>query len=471
MARVTCTIFCLWWMSTACIAAGGDPRGSGTLDWRAGSKAIAADIEGWPLARVIATISRATGWQTYVEPDTDVRITARFDDLDGPAALRRLLGDLNFALLPQVTGPPRLFVYRHSFADATRFVPADPTAGPRAEPGRAVGNELILRRRRGATEDIEQLAKRLGARVTGRVPGVDAYRLAFDDEAKARDARRELARDDGTESVEENVLIPPPEELTPITASGGAGATLARHFSPSADEVIVALIDSAVQAEGLPTRAFLQEGLSVFGDYRPNQDTLTHGTAMAATILDGVARAVRERDGSATSIPLSILPVDVYGPNPQTTTFDVGRGLSMALEHQANVVNLSLGGDTDSPFLRSLIEEASRRGVLFFAAAGNAPVTTPMYPAADPGVVSVTASGLEGGIAPYANRGSWVDAMAPGMNVVSYLDRSWYGNGTSFSTSWVSGWAAGYMAGSGRDANPVRRQTLERWAIPNSIAR
>jgi hypothetical protein len=47
--------------------------------------------------------------------------------------------------------------------------------------------------------------------------------------------------------------------------------------------------------------------------------------------------------------------------------------------------------------------------------------------------------------------------MAPGANVVSYLDRSWYGNGTSFSTSWVSGWAAGYMAASGSSAKLVTR--------------
>src|SRR5882672_8879954 len=119
MPRTACAILCLWLISATCVAAGGDPRGSGTLDWQPGPKGVDADIEGWPLPRVIATISRATGWQTYLEPDTG-----------GAAALRRLLGDLNFALLPQVAGPPRLFVYRHSFADATRFIPAD-TASPK----------------------------------------------------------------------------------------------------------------------------------------------------------------------------------------------------------------------------------------------------------------------------------------------------------------------------------------------------
>jgi hypothetical protein len=280
-----------------------------------------------------------------------------------------------------------------------------------------------------------------------------------------------MADDEDTESVEQNAVIPAPEEMVPVTASGGAGPPIARDFSPASDEVIVALIDTAVQAEGLGVESFMREGLSVFGDYRPDAQQLTHGTAMAATILDGVARAVREHDSSATSVPLSILPVDVYGPNAQTTTFDVGSGLAMALEHHANVVNLSLGGESDSPFLRTLIDEASKRGVLFVGAAGNEPVGTPFYPAADPGVVAVTASGLDGGIAPYANHGDWVDAMAPGTNVVSYLERAWSGNGTSFSTSWVSGWAAGYMAASGSSAKPATRQTLERWAVPKNVKR
>jgi hypothetical protein len=103
-----------------------------------------------------------------------------------------------------------------------------------------VANELIIKRRHGAKEDIDALAKRLGARVTGRIRRIDAYRLAFDDAAKARDARRAMAGDEDTEAVEENAVIPAPEELVPVTASGGAGLPIARDFTPASDEVIVA---------------------------------------------------------------------------------------------------------------------------------------------------------------------------------------------------------------------------------------
>ena len=54
---------------------------------------------------------------------------------------------------------------------------------------------------------------------------------------------------------------------------------------------------------------------------------------------------------------------------------------------------MSLGGTRDSPVLDSMIQQVSRwqKAVVIFAAAGNQPVSTPTYPAADPGVNGVTA--------------------------------------------------------------------------------
>ena len=91
-----------------------------------------------------------------------------------------------------------------------------------------------------------------------------------------------------------------------------------------------------------------------------------------------------------------ILPIDVYGSNPATTTFDVGRGIYAAAEAGPTVINLSLGTDSNSPFLYRLIQDVSNQGVLVVAAAGNQPVTTPVYPAAYPEVLAVTASDRAG---------------------------------------------------------------------------
>ena len=310
----------------------------------------------------------------------------------------------------------------------------------------------------------------MGARVVGRLDGQRAYRLAFSGEDEATDARRRLAGDADVESLESNFAIAPPAQLTPLAEGREPELTLQPNVSPSKTGVVVGLLDSPVQAQGSRIEGFMQPGVSVFGDYQEPTGALTHGTAMAETILDGVQQALQEAGRGDARINLSIIPIDVYGPNERTSSFDVAQGLAAALDRHANIVNMSLGGDSESPLLRNLIASAARQGTVLVGAAGTDPVTVPLYPAADPGVLSVTAADDRGGIAPYANRGTWVDALAPGSNVVTYGGQMWLGNGTSFSSSWVSGWAAGTMVAGTRQAGAVERRVLGRFQMPGAAS-
>jgi len=301
--------------------------------------------------------------------------------------------------------------------------------------------------------------------IAGRIPGMRAYRLVFDSEERAREAARALARDGAVASVEANVAIAPPEVVQPAGATTAPSFTLRPEAAPSTGTVVVGLVDTAVQTQDARLAGFLAPGVSVAGEYAASGDAPTHGTTMAATIVDAVAQALRDAGDTSGTAPLSILPIDVYGPNERTNTFDLANGLYEAITRRANVVNLSLAADGDSVLVRALVEEGARRGVLFFGAAGNEGGTAPVYPAANPGVVSVTAEAPGGGVEPWANSGGWIDAIAPGERVVRFLDRAWYGAGTSFSTSWVSGWAAGIMADGVRSRRQVERRTLDRWGF------
>jgi Subtilase family len=438
-------------------------RPSGTLDWQARRNRVDARIESWSLPALLAAIESASGWQVYVEPGTELEVTARFEGLSQADALRRLLGRLNFALLPQVDGPAKLFVFRTSAEGATERVRAAATGGSPGRAGTPIRGERIVVLAPGS--DADDLARRLGATIVGRLAQLRAYRLAFGSEGRARSADRALARDPAVESVEANLAFAPPEILEPLAAAAQPSFALRPDMSPSTDRVVVGLIDTAVQEQGARLADFLQPAVSVVGDYRAPDGPLTHGTAMAATIVDGVARGLLEAGDTSGMAPLSILPVDVYGASETTNTFDLARGIYEALDRHVNVVNLSLTTDGDSQLVRTLIDDAAKRGVLVFGAAGNDGGTTRVYPAGDRGVVSVTAADARGGVASWANSGSWVDAMAPGENVISYQDQAWYGTGTSFATSLVSGWAAGAMAGTRRSPTQVERETLARWGV------
>jgi hypothetical protein len=455
MLRLGASIAIALWLGAAAPLMAAD-----SLVWKKQEGRVDAEIESWPLPRVLQVITSATGWQVYVEPDTQHTVTARFRALKPTDALRRLLGDLNFALLPQTDGPPKLFVYRHSVDAATLLVRAS-----EERKSKPIGNELLVVLK--SKDGIDKLRKRLDAGVIARLDGLGAYRLRFKDEAAARKARAELEGGDDVASIETNLEITPPAVLEPLAMSSpGVPLPLQPDVSPSADKVVVGLIDTAVQGDGTFIRDFLQPGIALLGDYQPPADEITHGTAMAETILDGIARALEERGDGSRRVPVSILPVDVYGGAEKTNTFDVARGLYEALNRHANVINLSLGGDSESPLLRYMIGTATDHGVLVFAAAGNTPGTAPAYPAADPAVIAVTASDARGNVAPWANHGSFVDAIAPGVNVVHFQDRAWLGTGTSFSTSWVTGWAAGFMTSSGQSYSATRERTLLRWRAP-----
>jgi hypothetical protein len=425
-----------------------------SLRWTRGR--VDASIEGWPLNRVLESITAATGWQVYVEPGTEYRVSARFADEKPADALRRLLGDLNFALLPQIEGPSKLFVYRHSRDAATELV-----RRPDTRRGKPIGNELLVRLKDG--KGIDAILARTGGKLVASIDRVRGYRLRFDDDAAAKKARAALERDGDVESMEANLEVAPPGVLEPLTSGPTTAPTLSSDISPSGDKVLVGLIDTGVQQDAALGN-FLQPTVAVLGDHPPPTDEITHGTAMAETILDGIGRALDELGGSRT-VPVAILPVDVYGGAETTNTFDVARGMAEALDHHVNVINLSLGGDNESPMLHDLIGIASDHGVLVIAAAGNVPGTAPTWPAADPAVIAVTAADAQGGVASWADHGSFVDAIAPGTNVLQYVDRLWLGTGTSFSTSWVSGWAAGYMAMGQQTPDATRQRTLLRWGI------
>jgi subtilisin family serine protease len=106
-----------------------------------------------------------------------------------------------------------------------------------------------------------------------------------------------------------------------------------------------------------------------------------------------------------------------------------------------DIVNLSFGGytdDDDAPPLAVAIERMLADTVIV-ASAGNSGSPRPSYPAALDGVVAVGAVGPSGR-AWFSNYGGWVDACAPGIDVVS----TYFANHTETSPPErvFDGWAA-----------------------------
>jgi len=418
-----------------------------SLTWRADQNRVDADIRALALPKLLERIATTTGWQVYVDPAASHTASTKFTNLPVNDALGRLLGDLNFALIPQTNASARLLVFRTSLKDATQLVQPDPSAKPADANAKRVPNELIVTLKPGG--NIDELARALGAKVVGRIDGLNTYRLQFEDEAATDTARAQLQSHPQVASVENNYSVDRPAPGASLLAGAAAPPQLKMRAPGDSGHIIVGLIDTPIQSLCGNFDSFLLPAMSVAGEAQPNPNWPTHATEMASIILASVQAAT----GGSTSV--QILPVDVYGNNPNTTTFEVALGIYRAVNAGANPINLSLGGNAESEFLHSVIQQARQQGVLFLAAAGNAPVTTPTYPAAYPEVVAVTAGDRQGNIADYANRGSFVSVVAPGDRVICYNGQQYRVRGTSVAVADTSGTTAGSADSQRRGSSEV----------------
>ena len=430
---------------TALLASQAAAETNDQLRWHLKNDLVDANIRYWSVERLLENIARATGWEVYVEPDTDERVSAKFSQLPRGKALRRLLGDLNYAIIPQVDRSNKLMIYRTDIGAATRRIRALNAILEKENQANAtrIANELIVTAKDG--QDMEALARRLGAQIVGYMDKNGLYRLRFEDEKSTENARKTINATEGLEA-ESNYAVPQPPRPESLPSRSALPFTLNPTSATDGSGFIVALIDTPIQRDGSRIEKFLLPSISTQGEFIAPTGEPTHATSMADTILRGIAMALPEGSESSS---VRILPVDVYGNNEISSTFDVARGISLAIENGANVVNLSLGGTGDTDYLHSLIQNASKNGVVFIASAGNLPVTSPTYPAAYPEVLAVTAGDRNGNLAPYANRGEFVDIIAPGGTIVTYGGSSFFVSGTSPASAITSGIVMGIAEGRG----------------------
>ena len=411
------------------------------IDWQSSDK-VSASIENWPLEKVLQSLSDLRKWQVLVEPDLKSSVTTRFRDLPQTDALRRLLNNVNFVIIPSRTGPSRMLVYETASKNAVkRIVPSKRLAKrekPKKEGSGKIDNELIVTIDPKSGIDIEALARQLGAKVSGKIDGLDIYQLEFENAEEADKALAQLEQNDAVTSIDNNFTIQQPEQLSPVNLP--APPLNLRPASADKDGMVVGLIDSSVQRNGSQVSDFLLPEISLAGTSSDQPGQVSHGTSMAETILRGLSASLEGTQETS----VRILPVDVYGQSDNTSTFDVARGVQAAIEGGADIVSLSLGSDQPNSLLKSVIQAGSKEGVLFLAAAGNEPTGQPVYPAAQKEVIGVTALNRNGQrVASYANNGNFVEAAAPGVGVTVLNNQTFFGTGTSFSTAYTAGVAAG----------------------------
>jgi hypothetical protein len=396
-------------------AAGPSAADADSLSWRVKQKQVDAGFKDWPLSKLLKKISAATGWKVYVEPGTTQQVSVKFKNLPEDEALRRLLGKLNY-FRDETNGVPRLFVFQTVSAAATLRVRAE-------KKDYRIPNELLVKLKRAPTNYIDRLAGQLGAKVIGRDDRIGFYRLQFADGVAADGALQSLSSNPDVAAADSNYLVDPP---TPFQLTQAGPAPSGPFFNlnpPDVNGPVVGLIDTSVDPPD-QFQKYMLKPVSVVGAPDAPADQPSHGTAMLETML-----------GSMAADPSMIQPVIVYSGSQSTTTYDLMNGIIQAINLGDNPISISSGGTGDSAVFGDLIAEARQKGIQFVAATGNSGGDQNDYPAAYPGVISVTASAPNGQLASYANDGRGTQAIEPGSSLIVYGSQEWLVQGTSPATA------------------------------------
>ncbi|WP_407382624.1 S8 family peptidase [Ruminococcus sp.] len=200
-------------------------------------------------------------------------------------------------------------------------------------------------------------------------------------------------------------------------------------------EVIVAVIDSGLNTANPFLTGRYIDGYNFIADSSDYHDDQYHGTMTSGIIVDG------------TSSNVKILPIKVNDQNGNGKMNNVARGIQYAIEHHADVINLSLSAADANHTVDVLDDEiaaAVDAGIVVTVAAGNqAGDAADRYPANKDNILTITSLDKNNVIGEKANTGACVDFALPGVKIwAPYKTVAFVDTGTSLAAPHAAAAAA-----------------------------
>jgi len=296
-------------------------------------------------------------------------------------------------------------------------------------------------------QQIDQLARRHGlTRIASQnfaLVGATIGLFRISNGRSLETASRDFAADPKVHSVQPNFRHLLQQQKAALSEGDPAQYAVAKlrlgeaHKLSHGASVVVAVIDSAIDASHPELAGSVIESFDALGS---GEGPHVHGT--------GVAGAIAAHGRLIGSAPAArILAIRAFGKSPngaQSNTFVVLKAMDYAASHGARIINMSFAGPKD-PLLERAIGALKTKDVVMVAAAGNAGAKSPpLYPAANPNVIAVSATDQQDRLFEASNRGGYIALAAPGADIFLPAPDNKYQmtSGTSFSAAYVSGLAA-----------------------------
>lgn len=184
---------------------------------------------------------------------------------------------------------------------------------------------------------------------------------------------------------------------------------------------VIAILDEPVQSGHPDLKANALDAVSCLNN--PCVATTYNSTTAAqhGTHVAGIAAAVTDNGvgiaGQAKGAKL--LPVTVINKGGTGNTTALARGIAYATAAGVDVMNMSVAFYADDPAVKSAVNAALAKGIALVASVGNQGTAASVtFPAAYPGVVGVGAVVENFTAWSNSSRGSWVDVVAPGAELI-----------------------------------------------------
>ena len=209
--------------------------------------------------------------------------------------------------------------------------------------------------------------------------------------------------------------------------------------------VKIGIIDTGVQMDHPDLK--IVGGTSVIGAGGSYHDEEGHGTHVA-----GIIGAQDNEIGIVGVAPeAEIYAIKALNDVGVGNVSNIIAGIEWAIQHEMDIINLSLTAPKGNETLEKAINAAYQQGILIIAASGNAPTwsapqTDVLYPARYENVIAVGSINRDREKSAFSYFGPSLDFVAPGEDIYSTFIHSEYASmiGTSMATPYVTGIAALY---------------------------
>lgn len=224
------------------------------------------------------------------------------------------------------------------------------------------------------------------------------------------------------------------------------------NYTNSSNAPIVGIIDSGIIGTGNFGAQLLHEDLN-YSNVSPGKNTINdnintkddfgHGTFIAG-IISGTHNNGLGIAGNMPELKLRAYKcVDAYG---YCSLANEVSAIYAAINDSVDVINISLDMGSESQIEKNAINEATEKGIIVCASAGNDGREKKNYPASHENVISVGSINKKMEKSNFSQYNKMLDCTAPGENIISLDYRSTKGyitsSGTSFSCPQVTALAA-----------------------------